>query len=347
MSARTALPGFVVSLAIGGLGCERAPTATTTAPPAPAAVTPATLQRAPLDVPDFFAEGLAWDEAGKRVLLGGIVGQSIVATALEGGAATPFATPPRGWSVFGLAVDRERGLVWAACSSVPQGRALPADVGRAGLLAFALADGKLVHERLTPEGDGAAHLFGDLALRADGHVVVTDSAAGGVYWTSAEQQDLREVAPAGTFRSAQGVVIVDARTLVVADYSAGLVRLELGTDDVATGASVLPLPEGEDLRGIDGLAGHGRAIVAVQNGAVPHRILRVELAEDAKRVTAVEVLHEIPSTEGEPTLATIVGAQAWVMQTDRWDRVFDPSGRPREGLAIAPPVILRLPFAGD
>jgi hypothetical protein len=247
--------------------------------------------------------------------------------------------------VFGLQVDATRGLVWAACSAVPQGRVLQQPLGRAGLLAFSLERGELVHERLTAPGDPTAHLFGDLALGGDGRVYTTDTLGGGLYSTSIDEPALRVVAPPGNFRSAQGIVVLDARTLVVADYSAGLVRVELDAEGVASGGAVLPPPTDVDMRGIDGLAHRGPSLAAVQNGASPHRILRVELGANTRSIASVTVVHTTAPDEGEPTLATVVDDELWVMQTDRWDRVFDETGRPREGLAIAPPVLLRLPFA--
>lgn len=331
----------ILALALVLAACERDAPSKVPAPVEAAA--PAT---GPLSIaaPGLFGEGLAWDPKGDRILVGGIVGQEIVASTKDGTQVQRFAAPSRGWSVFGLAVDHERELVWASCAAVPQGRTLPSDVGRAGLFAFALEDGKQVHERLTPEGDGAQHLFGDLALFGDGRVVVTDTLGGGVFATKADDDALAVVAAAGTFPSPQGVVAIDARTLVVADYSAGLVRVRLDEAGTASATDVIPPPEGEDLRGIDGLAHRGHVLVAVQNGAVPHRILRVELAPTLDAIARVEVLQSIAPPAGEPTLATVVGDTVWVMQTDRWDRVFAKDGRPQPDVTIAAPTILRLAF---
>lgn len=327
---------------LGLVACE--PSTTTHAPaatPADPRVAPPTTGPVQLDAPGLFGEGLAWDPVARRILVSGIVGQEIVASTREGKAVRRFAAPRRGWSVFGIAIDRERGLVWAACAAVAQGRTLPVDVGRAGLVAFAMEDGVQVHERLTPEGDGAQHLFGDLALLADGRVVVTDTLGGGIFAARPDQDALSIVVAAGTFRSPQGVVAIDGRTLVVADYSTGLVRVEL---DGAGTTSVIPPPAGEDLRGVDGLAHRGRALAAVQNGASPHRILRIDLAPALDAIDRVEVLDTIAPPAGEPTLATIVDDALWVMQTDRWDRVFAQDGRPRADVTIASPTILRFAF---
>jgi hypothetical protein len=323
--------------------CEPTPSQPPRTPPS-APIAPPSRAREPIDLPDFFAEGLAWDRDRSRLLLAGIVAQSIVAIPKDGKPAT-FAAPPHGWSVFGLQIDAPHGLVWAACAAVPQGRKLPQPLGRAGLLAFSLARGELVHERLTAADDTALHLFGDLALADDGRVYTTDTLGGGLYAATIDEPALRVVAPPGSFRSAQGIVVLDERTLVVADYSAGLVRVRLDAAGVASELAVLAAPDGVELRGIDGLAHRGASLAAVQNGTSTARILRVELAADASAIVDAAVLHTPAPEDGEPTLASIVDDTVWVVQTDRWDRVFDEGGRPREAVTIAPPVLLRLPFA--
>ena len=337
------------------LACERgprtiAPGPTSTAPvvgrPAPAEPRAIVARREVIALPGFFAEGLAWDPARGELLLGGIVDQSIAAVSI--GQGTPgseprrFAAPDPAWSVFGVDIDAERGLVWAACAAVPQGRTLPAELGRAGLFAFTLG-GAPVKAILT-EPDAATHLFGDLEIASDGTVFVTDTTGGGVFAVAPDARALRVVVSPGSYRSIQGLALFDAATLVVADYSAGLVRLGLDASGVAASAVVIERPTAVDLRGIDGIALRGRELAAVQNGASPPQVLRLTLSEDARKVVEAEVLVVPDPKDGEPTLATFVGDELWVTQTDRWDRVFDPKGRPRADVEIAAPVILRIPW---
>ncbi len=297
----------------------------------------------PLALPGLFAEGLAWDADRNRLLVGGIVGQQIVAVTLPSGHTEPFARPPRNWSVFGLELDVGHEVVWAACSAVPQGRSLPIPVGPAALVAFSLQDGTVVAEQ--PLEDGHDHLFGDLAVGTDGTVFVTDTLGGGIYAASWGTEGLREVLPAKTFRSVQGIVLLDPTTLIVADYPTGLVRVELDDHHASQNMDVLKTPPDMDLRGIDGLARCGRSLAAIQNGAQPPRVIRVELSANARAIESGEVLTVPNPQAGEPTLATFVDDSLWVMQTDLWDRVFDGDGRPREDVEVAAPTILRIPWA--
>ncbi len=215
-------------------------------------------------------------------------------------------------------------------------------MGPAALVAFSLEDGAVVGEHVLE--DGEQHLFGDLVLSPTGTVFVTDTLGGGVYSGTLGTDGLREVVPPKTFRSVQGVVSVDAATLIVADYSTGLTRIELDEHDAARSTTLLTTPADIDLRGIDGLALRGRSLAAVQNGARPPRVLRLELSADARAVDSAAVLSVPDSRAGEPTLATFVDGALWVMQTDLWDRVFDASGRPRNDVSIAPPTVVRIPW---
>lgn len=296
----------------------------------------------PLALPDLFAEGLAWDAERSRLLVSGIVGQSIVAVELPSGQSQPFARPPQPWSVFGLELDPEHDVLWAACAAVPQGRALPSPVGPAALVAFSLQDGTIVAEHTLE--DDAQHLFGDLVLAPGGTVFVTDTLGGGIYGGSLDATGLWEVVPAKTFRSVQGIVSADPATLIVADYPTGLVRIELDEHHVSRNVEVLQTPPDVDLRGIDGLALQGRSLAAVQNGARPPRVIRLELSADARTVESAAVLFVPDQGAGEPTLATFVESSLWVMQTDLWDRVFDAEGRPREDVEIATPTLVRIPW---
>lgn len=319
---------------------QRAATVTPAPAPTPTASIDATPMRRAIALPDFMAEGLAWDAPRERLLLGGIVAQSIAAVARDG-SVTRFAATPQGWSVFGVGIDATRGWVWAACSAVPQGRALPATVGAAGLFAFSLDDGALVHARTTASDDDDPHLFGDLAIAPDGRVFTTDSIGGGLYAASAGEAALRELAPPRSFRSAQGLVVLDGEALLVADYSRGLVRVALGSADTDATLQPMPTPADADLRGIDGMARRGRDVVAVLNGAEMPQVLQLRLTEGHDAVESVQILLEPSPDDGEPTLVTIVGDEAWVTQTDRWNRVFGPDARPRADVTIAAPVVVR------
>src|SRR6185436_1010849 len=99
-------------------------------------------------------------------------------------------------------------------------------------------------------------------------------------------------------------------TVYVPDYSLGIARV-----DTRTGAvSWLSASPDIALSGIDGLYWIGRigriqnALIAVQNGTHPPRVVRLTLSPDGGSVTAATVLAASPDL-GEPTHAVIVEDQ--------------------------------------
>jgi hypothetical protein len=291
-----------------------------------------------LPLPDFFGEGLAIDDG--TTFVGGIVGQGIA--RITGDRSAPFAATPGGWSVLGLAIDRDHDRLVAAASAMPQGRTMPTDVGKAGIFAFDLADGQPRGAWVTD--DGGAHLFGDLTIATDGTVLTTDTLGGGVLAVTPGASRLHVVVPAGTMPSPQGLASFDRDTLLVADYAAGLVAIDLDDDGVATRMRTLPPPADRTLRGVDGLALRGTTLAAVRNGIAPWSVQRVELAPDATSIVSVETWVVADPALGEPTLVTVDADALHVMHTDSWDRVFDAQGRPRPGVAIAVPHVVSTPW---
>jgi hypothetical protein len=143
-----------------------------------------------------------------------------------------------------------------------------------------------------------------------GTVFASDSRSPAVYRIPAGAlPTIAEVAAAGSpaFRNLQGMVLTpDERTLYLADYSHGLLRVDLRTGAV-TG---LPAPAGQTLLGIDGMVsgGPGR-LLAVQNGISPVRVIAIHLDRAGVAVARIEVLDRPELTPGEATLAVRNGPE--------------------------------------
>jgi hypothetical protein len=129
----------------------------------------------------------------------------------------------------------------------------------------------------------------------------------------------------------------DGKTMFVADYSHGLLRIDLASRDVSalrTAANVTTL-------GIDGLYLHRGALIAVQNGVVPARVVRFCLDAAGRGVRRAELLDRNPALADEPTLGTIVGDSAFYVATSQWDK-FDDAGRRAPGTTLRPASVLRV-----
>ena len=308
--------------------------AATAAPPAAAG--------APLVIADdstLFPEGLVRDAARGRWLVSSIRHRTIVAVD-DAGRVTPFARdlPRDVGAVFGMRVDAARGLLVAASGGLPQMRDFTADdTLRAELLELDLASGALRRRVPLPEA-GRHRLPGDLVIGRDGTWYVTDGLAARLYVLPVDGPPRTIVSP--RFRSLQGLVLAeDERTLIVADYANGLLRVPLAGDDTVT---AITDTAGRRLQGIDGLYRHGDALVATWNARRPGRVLRVTLSSDGRAIADVAVLETVPG-DGEPTLGVILDGALVFIANSPWS-AYDDAGARRPGSVLARPELRRLPL---
>ena len=170
-------------------------------------------------------------------------------------------------AMFGVRVDTARGALWATTSAVPQmANYGPADSTIAALLRIRIGDGTIERRwNIPPAPDG--HTLGDLAVGPNGDVFVTDSNEPVLYWLRPGADTLESIR-SPLFRSLQGIAPTpDGRLLYVADYSHGILRVNLATKSVMRVADA----PGSTSLGCDGIAWDRGAIVAVQNGVAPAR----------------------------------------------------------------------------
>jgi len=264
-------------------------------------------------------ESIAVDPASGRAFAGSVRQRRII--VLDNGTARDFATAEAGlWSVFGLAVDAKRGLLWAVSAATPQTENLkPEERGAAGLFAFDLASGALKRKLLLPAGDKAAP--GDLLIAGDGTIYVSDSANPVIYRLAPDGDTLEPLITDQRFVSLQGMALSpDGRFLLVADYALGLFAIDLERSRVSS----VSVPSGYTLLGLDGLAGTG-PFIATQNGVNPQRVLQITLDEEWTRVTEVTVLAANSPLHDEITLGQIVGDGFVYVANSQWNR-FNPDG---------------------
>ena len=289
-------------------------------------------------------EGVAWDGARERWLVSSIRQRRVVAVE-RGGAVRPFLVAGQDGldAVFGLAVDSGRGLLWVASSAVPQQEGYAAaDSGRAALFAFDLGTGQLRGRVGLPPVAGG-HLLGDLTIAPDGSVFASDSRSPAVYRArglSGTAEVLVERDP--LFRSLQGLALSgDGRSLYLADWSHGLLRVDLSTRRVVP----VPLTVTGTTLGIDGLLRlDARRLVGIQNGIAPPRVVLLTLDQTGERVVGVEPLDRHLPLATEPTLGVLAGGALVYVANSPWASYGD-DGQPLAGAAWPRPTLLRLPLS--
>lgn len=297
-----------------------------------------------IDAP-MIAEGLAWDAARSRFLVSGMRSRTVVQMDSQGRRAD-FLRDPTVPGILGIALDPERGVLWAAASGLAVVEDLPAELrDTTALLKIDLETGAVLDRYQAPVSEGRRS-FGDVAVGSDGTAYVSDSFGGDVFRLRPGGEALETIVPAGRLGSPQGMVEApDGRALLIADYSSGLHRLDRESGEM----TAIAAPADVTLLGIDSILRIGDDLVAVQNGVSPQRVLRLRLDPQFGRVTQVEVLAASLPAIDEPSGATIVdGSVVFVSRSQ--GAAFDDEGRLR-GDPPPPALVSRIPLdattAGD
>ena len=239
--------------------------------------------------------------------------------------------------VLGVRVDTARNAVWATTSglrNVPGFRA--ADTAKASLLRVDLSTGRLT-QRMDVAPVAGGHVLGDLAVGPDGSVWLTDSQQPVMYRLRPNASTLEELR-SPLFHSLQGVAPTpDGKTLYIADYSLGILRMNVSSGAV----SVLVNPAGATSIGCDGIIWHRGALIAVQNGVAPARVIRIIPDETRDRLLRIDVLDRNAAVADEPTIGTLLGDDFIYVANSQWEKFSDAALRD-PARPLTPPTALRL-----
>jgi sugar lactone lactonase YvrE len=289
-------------------------------------------QRATLafELPDslFTPESIAYDSRTGRFFFSSIKHGSIATRSKDGRWTTFVPSGASGLGAhFGLALDSVRRVLWVCGSQIPISDAFaPADSGASGVAAFDLDHGTRLARVVSGRGP-TPHSYGDIAVLPDGSLLVSDATGGGMYRATRGIDSFTTVVPPGRLRSPQGIVVApEPHTVWVADYTYGLVRVDLATGAVER----LARPDSVAVTGIDGLIRVGAALVGVQNGTAPERLVRIEVTGSPARITAVRTLEASPTFLDEPTHLVLAGGRIYFVANSGFGR-YDDAGKLKSG----------------
>ncbi|NOT08520.1 MAG: hypothetical protein HOP28_09980 [Gemmatimonadales bacterium] len=288
---------------------------------------------------DFFPEGISHDPR-KNVWYVASIRHRKVARVSKDGTAEDFIKEGQDglWGVFGVRADPGSGTLWVTTAAIPQvADYAPADSGRSGIFAFDLETGRLKARYLLPVSP-AGHLLGDLTVAPNGDVYATDS-RDPVIWRILKGSDqVQEFVRDPLFRSLQGPAVdPSGRMLYVADWSHGVLGVDLNTRQVWA----LPTPPRSTVLGIDGMVWHKGALIGVQNGTTPNRVVRLALDGTGHRITEVQILDRNSELAPGATIGTLWGDRYFYIANSQWDD-YDNAGKLRANAKLVGPRILDL-----
>ncbi len=176
------------------------------------------------------------------------------------------------------------------------------------------------------------------AVTHKGDVYASDSRAPALYRIPAGRDTLEQFLETPLLLSGQGLAFSpDERRLYVADYSRGIIRVNLADRT----AALLPAADTVLALGIDGLYYHDGALIGIQNGVTPHRVARLELSADGERIERSAALERGHPRHHEPTLGALVGGDLYYVANSQYER-FGEDGRIAQPDSLEQPVVLRL-----
>ena len=261
------------------------------------------------------------------------------------GSVKAFASPARTpalRSVFALAVDDARGFLWVGTAGAPQyEKHRPEELGGAALLKFDLANGKILEAYPMAPGE-APRMFGAITVAANGTVYATDAISNVVYQVQGGEMRTLFAVPGST--SLRGLAVSpDQRYLYFVDYELGLRVADLSKSEIRELAMDL-----QNLGGIDGLSYYQGQLIAVQNGTIPTRVIRIKLGEDRVSVVGVQPLEANKDELAMPTFGTLVGDDFYFIANSQRD-LYGADGKPMDGAAPEDRVLYKVSarFAWD
>jgi hypothetical protein len=286
----------------------------------------------------LITEGLAYDPAEETFFVSSVHKRKILAVAKDGEAKT-FASEQDGlFSVLGMAVDAKRRVLWVASTAFPQMINFKKEEdGTSAVFKFDLRTRRLLKKYVLSNAD-KKHALGDLIIHSNGDVFTTDSLSPAVYAIRPQKDEIELFLSDPRFGSPQGLAFSsDEQHLFMADYGTGLFDLDVKTKRVS---HLAPLA-GATLLGIDGLYFFKGSLIGVQNGVNPHRVVRVLLSNDLKRVERLEVLESNNPVFLEPTLGVIVKDTFYFIANSQWPLV-DGNGKLAAEEKLQEPVVLKM-----
>lgn len=267
---------------------------------------------------DFFLAGL---------------GQGRILRVSPAGTASRFFEPgedgPEG--ITALAVDADRGVLWAAGTAVRQdGQGVSINMQAAALYRLDLESGELQAHFPITDDKPLPHLFNEIAVGPDGSVYAADALSPLIYHHEPGQEALEAFVGAPGLSGFRGIdVTPDGKYLLVSEWFTGLYRVSVSKRR----AHRLDAGPFVNLGGIHSLSFRDGKLFAVQTGTKPDRVMRIHLSDALDRAEAMFPLSASEPEYDRPGLGVLAGDGYYFVADSRWS-LNEGSGEAGETITI-------------
>jgi len=244
-------------------------------------------------------EGIAFDAASGRIFFGSMRSGEIFVLDRHMNLARFAQVAEHGTlAAIGMTVDAQRGLLWVIGTRLPMTENFDGHApASTGVFGFALDSGALRHKYLRDDIDIG---YNDVALGPAGELYLSGGRLGVVAVGAGRIRDLPLATP---IVGSNGIVAsADGQWLLTSSYPVGIAAVRLADGAV----HYLEAPADVPLYGIDGMYWHDGALIAVQNGVRPWRLMRLELNASLTAVTDARAI-DFANADSTATTAVIDG----------------------------------------
>jgi hypothetical protein len=210
---------------------------------------------------------------------------------------------------FGIAIDRQRDMLWASASPIEQMANFDSTL-QSNVHGYSLSTKELKKTYTISKPS----LLGDVVVSTNGEVFVSDSKNNAIL-TLSTGDTLQTFYSSQEFQNLQGIALSENnRFLFIADYVKGIYRLDLKSLNLKLIANSTEA----SLVGIDGLEYYNGSLIAIQNGVIPFRVMRYFLNETMDTITSYEVIDWNHPAHHEPTNGMIDGDTLYYVANSQW-----------------------------
>jgi len=280
---------------------------------------------------DHLYESLAFDPKRKQFLVGS-VRDGTVSLVGKDGKLQDFIKPDAAnglWSVYALAADPDSDTLYVASNASVYFKGFTqADFGKAGVFKFSLSTGKPTGKYLLAP-DSQPRTLSSIAAGKGGLLFAADGVRNQIY--RLDRGELKLMIENPKLTSVRGLALSgDGKTLYFADYSLGVFGVDLAAGTgfdfgYDTGRLVLP--------GIDGLYWYDNTLVVIQNGMTPHRIMRLTLSDDGRKIVKAMPLDAANPAFALPTYGAIDDDGLYFVANSQKNQ-YDSYGTPKDAAKL-------------